>query len=342
MSIKIFAPSENRNRLAPFLFLSLILHLGLILTLYWIRQPMKIPSSLPILVDVIELPPTPSGKVEEPDEVKKRLAERSQRAEKETTPTEKGIIPPAAEAVRIPTLIREEAQSEPPQIALKEGKEIKDPEKPTKEEIVVAQKEKETTLPIKEAEKKSEPPKETSHPQPPVKEGKAVETPVEKPPRREDPVDTSRKEETRREERPINLFPSQERLAELEKEYQKGVEGIEEGKTLTLNTSEFKYFSYMMGIKRKIELVWTYPEVAARAGQQGRLEIRFTIRNDGILEDIRLIKSSGYSILDNEALSAVRLAAPFNPFPKGFNLERINIVATFEYIIEPFYFKRIR
>lgn len=137
------------------------------------------------------------------------------------------------------------------------------------------------------------------------------------------------------------LFPSGERLAELDKEYQqKGVPGIEEGKTLSLNTSEFRYHSYLFGIKRRIELAWNYPYAAARAGQQGKLELSFSIKKDGTVEEIKLLKSSGYAMLDNEAISAIRLAAPFKEFPKDFNLERFTIAATFEYIIQPYFFRR--
>lgn len=137
------------------------------------------------------------------------------------------------------------------------------------------------------------------------------------------------------------LFPSSERLAELDKEYQQtGVPGIEEGKTLSLNTSEFRYYSYLMGVKRKIELVWNYPYAAARAGQQGKLELSFTIKKDGTVEGIKLKRGSGYAMLDDEAISAIRLAAPFKEFPKSFNLERFTIDATFEYIIQPFFFRK--
>ena len=40
-------------------------------------------------------------------------------------------------------------------------------------------------------------------------------------------------------------------------------------------------------------------------------------------------------MLDDEALSAIRLAAPFYPFPTSFgSLEKITINASFEYIME--------
>ncbi len=140
-----------------------------------------------------------------------------------------------------------------------------------------------------------------------------------------------------------DLFPSKERLSMLEKAYRESLPSdIEEGETVALNTTEFRFASYFSGIKRKIELVWDYPEAAARRGEQGRLKLRFTIKKDGSLEDVTLLKSSGYPILDDEAIRAIKVAAPYNPFPKNLKQERINIVATFEYVIEPRFYRRIR
>jgi periplasmic protein TonB len=44
-----------------------------------------------------------------------------------------------------------------------------------------------------------------------------------------------------------------------------------------------------------------------------------------------LVESSGYPVLDNEALRAVKAAAPFDPFPPQMGNESWNILATFHY-----------
>lgn len=140
-----------------------------------------------------------------------------------------------------------------------------------------------------------------------------------------------------KEEKSVSLFPPKERLSELSKEYEKQAPVAEAGKNLSFDTSEPRYTSYLEGLKAKVYHEWEYPYAAARDGQSGRLFVRFTILKDGILEEVTLIKSSGYPMLDDAALSAVRLAAPFYPFPKGFgSLEKITINASFEYILEPY------
>ena len=52
---------------------------------------------------------------------------------------------------------------------------------------------------------------------------------------------------------------------------------------------------------------------------------------DGAIKDIKLIKSSNYPALDDAAITALRLASPFQTFPKNFDLNKIDINANFEY-----------
>lgn len=104
--------------------------------------------------------------------------------------------------------------------------------------------------------------------------------------------------------------------------------------TVDLETTEYRYLSYFLKLKRQIEGVWNYPELSRVRGEQGELFLIFTIRRDGFLEDVKLLDSSGYARLDNEAIRAIRVAAPFPPFPDQWRgLERLNIRATFRYQI---------
>ncbi len=134
--------------------------------------------------------------------------------------------------------------------------------------------------------------------------------------------------------KPASLYPSKDRLAALSRSYEDVAPKAEEGKILSLNTSEHRYWYYIVGIKRRIELQWDYPDIAIRKGQQGKLFISFSVKRDGGLDSIELIRGSGYPVLDNAALTAVRLADPFNPFPKTFEINRVTIQASFEYVLE--------
>ncbi len=101
----------------------------------------------------------------------------------------------------------------------------------------------------------------------------------------------------------------------------------EEGETISLDTRDFRYASYFAHIKRRIQNAWIWPAEAQK--NRGELLLRFKLRKNGTLEDVRLIRSAGVRILDDLAMAAVAKAAPFEPFPEG--LERKAITATFVY-----------
>ncbi|MCL5966660.1 MAG: TonB family protein [Deltaproteobacteria bacterium] len=98
-----------------------------------------------------------------------------------------------------------------------------------------------------------------------------------------------------------------------------------------LNAPEIQYISYFAAIKRKIELVWQYPYDAQVQGIQGELTIDFAIGRSGSLVAVELIRGSGHRILDDEALRAIRSAAPFDPIPSQYKIPDLRIQAHFIY-----------
>jgi protein TonB len=98
-----------------------------------------------------------------------------------------------------------------------------------------------------------------------------------------------------------------------------------------LNAPEIQYISYFASIKRKIELVWQYPQDAANAGIQGELTVDFIVGRDGSLESLQLLQGSGHKILDDEALGSIRIAAPYNPIPENYTIPNLRIRAHFIY-----------
>ncbi len=100
---------------------------------------------------------------------------------------------------------------------------------------------------------------------------------------------------------------------------------------VSLNTRDPIYVSYFNKIKQSIELRWEYPEVALRYGLQGRLALEFTITSTGQLDRLRIIRSSGSQVLDEEALRAIRAAAPFPPIPPWIKTNPLFVSATMEY-----------
>lgn len=124
-----------------------------------------------------------------------------------------------------------------------------------------------------------------------------------------------------------------ERLAKKEKEEVKPDRGI------TFDTNELKYYSYMQRLKDKIEGIWKYPPEAAEKGIYGDLYIRFTIKKNGKLGNIELLRTSGYRSLDEAAMKALKDAEPFWPLPDEWKKEDLVITGHFIYSLYGVYLR---
>jgi len=109
-------------------------------------------------------------------------------------------------------------------------------------------------------------------------------------------------------------------------------------RTVPLDSREPRFLDDLARLKRHIQGEWMYPEEAQRVGMGGELMLVFTLNKAGTLTYIRLVESSGFPVLDDEALRAVKAAAPFDPFPPQMGDEPWNISAVFRYYSP--YFRR--
>lgn len=106
---------------------------------------------------------------------------------------------------------------------------------------------------------------------------------------------------------------------------------------VTFDTTEIMLSGYMGLLKQKIESIWHYPREAAREGIYGDLKIRFVIRRDGTLGNVKLIRTSGHALLDQAALKALRDAEPYWPLPDGFEGEALTVNGRFIYTLSGWY-----
>jgi protein TonB len=90
--------------------------------------------------------------------------------------------------------------------------------------------------------------------------------------------------------------------------------------------------AYLLDWRRRLEAVGNqyYPEASIRYGMYGNLRMLVVIRQDGSLEDIQVLSSSGYAVLDEAAIKIVRMAAPYAPFPPELKAttDKLEIVRT--------------
>ena len=107
-------------------------------------------------------------------------------------------------------------------------------------------------------------------------------------------------------------------------------------KAVSASTQEYKYANYLYGWKKKVEAIGNlnYPEEAKRRKLYGNLVLTVVVRADGTIEEIRVVKSSGYKLLDDAAVRIVKLAAPFAPFPADIRAEAdmLDITRTWQFL----------
>lgn len=317
MSIKIFRVND-KDRLIIFLLISILIHIGVIMIVPQAREGKKaLPKLLPI--DVIELPqPTDIKKPSTSSGDTKQKTEKRKKMEKPHPPLP-SVSPFTKEKKIVEPSLPAPPPAPPSEQVVSKGGPNEDGQKEAfdKEAGLPLQKSIETvTRGLEEkTEQKSAIKKESAgdekalSSEPIVKEGK-----------------------------PLTLYPTKERIAELYKKYEKETPAGEKDRDISFDTSELRYTSYFKTLKAKIYHEWEYPDAAARGGLTGILFVRFVILKDGTLEEVTLTKSSGYPMLDNAAISAIRLAAPFYPFDeKRFgSLEKMTVNASFEYILYPY------
>ena len=56
-----------------------------------------------------------------------------------------------------------------------------------------------------------------------------------------------------------------------------------------------------------------YPESAVKAKQQGKAVVGFVVKKDGTVSDVYIVKSTGYDVLDNEAMRVVKSMPAWEP-----------------------------
>ncbi|WP_296696922.1 energy transducer TonB [Thiocapsa sp. UBA6158] len=107
-------------------------------------------------------------------------------------------------------------------------------------------------------------------------------------------------------------------------------------KSVSASTREFRYASYLGAWARKVERIGNlnYPQAARDQRMFGSLILHVAVRSDGSVEQIRVVRSSGYDLLDEAAVRIVELAAPYSPFPPDIAAETdvLDIVRTWQFL----------
>ncbi|MFT4613498.1 MAG: protein TonB [Bacteroidia bacterium] len=93
--------------------------------------------------------------------------------------------------------------------------------------------------------------------------------------------------------------------------------------------------AYLLDWRRRLEAVGNqyYPKASVRYGIYGAVRLLVIIKSDGTLEDIQVLSSSGFAVLDEAAIKVVRMAAPYSPFPAQLKAttDKLEIIRTWHY-----------
>ena len=76
----------------------------------------------------------------------------------------------------------------------------------------------------------------------------------------------------------------------------------------------------LIEIRRRIERAKRYPHLAEQSGFEGKSLVHFKINDQGRPENVFLKTSSGFEVLDQEALDTIRRAAPYPVYPNDLDI----------------------
>jgi len=155
---------------------------------------------------------------------------------------------------------------------------------------------------------------------------------------KEQPKKNARKEKTPTPPSPpaIQMIPSEraELAAALDREWE-AYQKRPKRKFITARTKEYKYASYMDAWRQKVERIGNlnYPVEAKRRQLTGILMLEVAINQDGTINNIRLVRSSGRKVLDEAAKKIVRMSAPFAPLPAALrkDVDILHITRTWQF-----------
>ncbi|MCG8392389.1 MAG: TonB family protein [Pseudomonadales bacterium] len=92
---------------------------------------------------------------------------------------------------------------------------------------------------------------------------------------------------------------------------------------------------YIDTFRREVEAMGTrnFPARALNSNTFGAVRLLVSIRKDGQLKEVRVLKSSGHKFLDQAAVQSVRLAAPFDAFTAEMrkNMDVLEIIRTWKF-----------
>jgi protein TonB len=91
---------------------------------------------------------------------------------------------------------------------------------------------------------------------------------------------------------------------------------------------------YGLMLSREIGKDQRYPKRAQMLGWEGTTEVLVRMTADGAIKDVKVEKSSGYGVLDEEAVAKVKRAKSLPPPPDGFRGREFTVLVPIVFRLE--------
>jgi TonB family protein len=108
-----------------------------------------------------------------------------------------------------------------------------------------------------------------------------------------------------------------------------GAPGLPDARALALATFQRTYDQYLSRLRQRVDPLWEFPRELAVRMEQGDVLVGFTIRRDGSVKDLKVLKGSGFDKFDKNVVAAIKKASPFAPLPETLGSE-LRVTAPFE------------
>ncbi len=89
--------------------------------------------------------------------------------------------------------------------------------------------------------------------------------------------------------------------------------------------------SFSDELRDALERLKQYPALARARRQTGRVEVGFTLRKDGAIENSHIEKACQFELLNEAALQTVRRLGRFKPIPDEISAGNWNVVVPIEF-----------
>jgi len=94
------------------------------------------------------------------------------------------------------------------------------------------------------------------------------------------------------------------------------------------------FYNYQTYIKQKIQQSKKYPLEAKRNGWEGVVPITFLVNKNGDISIVAMLSSSGFDVLDLEAMNTIKRIMPLEPIPAELNIESFKMKVSIVFALD--------